>query len=106
MIVGTSNQNDFLPNDVSGNRRFVVIERLVSGDVKLVVEYLETHRTQLWAEAVALYRKGYRSVATRDRLAHVQSVSNEDARRRDDLLEDILDIGSYRKPVTLLRWLP
>ena len=89
VIIGTTNQNDFLPNDVSGNRRFVVI-RLVGGDVKLVVEYLETHRTQLWAEAVALYRKGVEAWLPRD-LAHVQSVSNEDARRRDDLLEDVLD---------------
>lgn len=89
VIVGTSNQNDFLPNDVSGNRRFVVI-RLVGGDVKQVIEYLETHRTQLWAEAVALYRQGIEAWLPH-RLAHVQSVSNEDARRRDDLLEDILD---------------
>ena len=89
VIIGTTNVADPLPNDPSGNRRFVVI-RLKSGDVRHVVQYLEGNREQLWAEAVALYRQGVEAWLPRE-LARVQSVANEAARRRDELLEDALD---------------
>ena len=89
IIVGTTNQHDVLPNDSSGNRRFVVI-RLLGGDVQHVIAYLEGNREQLWAEARELYRQGIEAWLPRD-LARVQSASNEAARRRDDLLEDALD---------------
>ena len=89
VIIGTTNVADPLPNDPSGNRRFVVI-RLKSGDVRHVVQYLEGNREQLWGEAVALYRQGVEAWLPRD-IARVQSVANEAARRRDELLEDALD---------------
>ena len=98
VIIGTTNQHDTLPNDESGNRRFVVI-RLLGADVQHVVQYLEYNREQLWSEAVALYRQGVEAWLPRG-LASVQAVSNEAARRRDDMLEDKLEqvlptVGDY-----------
>ena len=89
MIVGTTNLADPLPNDPNGNRRFVVI-RLECGDVHQVIDYLEVNRAQLWAEARELYRQGVEAWLPHA-LARVQSVTNESARRRDELLEDALD---------------
>ena len=89
IIIGTTNQYDVLPNDAHGNRRFVVI-RLAGGDVQHVIEYLECNREQLWSEAVALYRQGVEAWLPRE-LAQVQAISNEAARRRDDMLEDRLE---------------
>ena len=89
VIIGTCNVADPLPNDPSGNRRFVVI-RLKSGDVPHVVQYLESNRMQLWAEAVALYRQPVEAWLPQE-LASVQSVANEAARRSDEILEDAVE---------------
>ena len=57
VIVGSTNQPDCLPNDPSGNRRFVPIA-LTTGNVDHVRSYLDEHRGQLWAEALYRYRAG------------------------------------------------
>ena len=59
IIVGTTNIDQALPNDPSGNRRFVPVavwagKRGHAG----VRAYLDEHREQLWAEALALWRAG------------------------------------------------
>ena len=89
VIVGTTNVADPLPNDPTGNRRFVVL-RLKGGDVSHLVGYLEGNRKQLWAEAVALYGQGVEAWLPTE-LAQVQSAVNETARRKDEMLEDALD---------------
>ena len=88
IIVGTANDSA-LPNDPTGNRRFVAVH-VTSGHVKRLREYLDEHRDQLWAEAVHLYRESTEAWLPSD-LADVQASSNEHARRRDDVLEDALD---------------
>ena len=113
IIAGTTNDPHCLPNDPTGNRRFVPIhvaareltqctecgdDRLHDGDcaacgneqpraVEALRRYLDEHREQLWAEAVKLYRSG---IVARlpDYLAEAQAAATEEARRRDDLLED------------------
>lgn len=50
---GSTNDSQFLPEDHSGHRRFVVIE---VGQVDF--KYLEKWREQLWAEAVVAYQNG------------------------------------------------
>ena len=55
IIVGTTNQDRFL-SDSTGSRRFWVVE--TRGKVN--TELLASMRDQLWAEAVHLYRSGYR----------------------------------------------
>ena len=51
ILVGTSNDTECLPNDPSGNTRFVPIQ---CGEGSHVEPYLAEHRAQLWA-------KGWRS---------------------------------------------
>ncbi len=52
VIVGTTNRDDFL-TDHSGNRRYWPL-RVDSVDI----DWVKSHREQLWAEAVELYRGG------------------------------------------------
>ena len=126
IIVGTTNDAHCLPNDPTGNRRFVPIhvaarseltqcaecddDRLVDGgcaacglEQPLAVEalrrYLDEHREQLWSEAVNLYRSGVEAHLP-DHLAEAQSAANEGARRRDDLLEDALAVWLRTAPRT------
>ena len=86
IIVGTTNAPEPLPNDPSGNRRFVPVV-LSSGDVGRLRAYLDHNRTQLWAEAVALYKSG-EPARLPDELKTAQAEATEWARRRDELLED------------------
>ena len=88
IIVGTSNDRTCLPNDPSGNRRFVSVV-LRGGDPAALRGYLNEHRAQLWAEALAAYRTGVEARLPDD-LNEAQKATNEQMRRRDDILEDAL----------------
>ena len=48
IFIGTTNVPDCLPNDPSGNRRFIPVECPKGSDIE---EYMQKNRTQLWAEA-------------------------------------------------------
>ncbi len=89
IIVGTSNDPTCLPNDPSGNRRFVSVV-LRGGDPTVLRAYLNERREQLWAEALAAYRDGVEARLP-DNLHEAQSATNEQVRRRDDILEDALE---------------
>jgi predicted P-loop ATPase len=54
VIVGSTNQNDFL-TDSTGNRRFWVVPVKKRIDIKT----LEAERDRIWAAAVSLYRSGF-----------------------------------------------
>lgn len=64
IIVGSSNESRVLPNDPSGNRRFIAVPVAVKDGyaahdaVQEVVEYLEFNREQLWAEAKRMREDG------------------------------------------------
>ena len=88
IIVGTSNDRTCLPNDPSGNRRFVSVV-LRGGDPTALRVYLNERREQLWAEALAAYRNGVEARLPDD-LHEAQSATNAQVRRRDDILEDTL----------------
>ena len=103
IIVGTTNIEQSLPNDPSGNRRFVPIsvwpgKRGHEG----VRAYLGEHREQLWAEALALWRDGVSPRLPED-LKAAQRTATEAHRRRDDLLEDrVADwLATQTAPFTL-----
>ena len=90
VIAGTSNDPNCLPNDPSGLRRFVPIKVSAGlGSVEALRGYLDGNRAQLWAEAVNLYRVGVEGRLP-DQLAGAQADATEEARQRDDLLEDEL----------------
>ena len=88
IICGTSNSTESLPNDVTGNRRFVVIE-LEGGTANRVREYLNANRGQMWAEAIALYHQGAEARLP-DHLKQAQAERNEAHRRTDEIIEDVV----------------
>ena len=96
IIVGTSNNPECLPNDPSGNRRFVPVI-LIGGDPAQVTAYLNDNRAQLWAEARTLYQWGKeepeRAITARlpDHLKTAQRDAAEQARRKDEVMEDAID---------------
>ena len=58
IFVGTTNSENSLPDDQSGNRRFIIIEVKKKMGYKDLIKHVEDHRDQWWAEAVELYNKG------------------------------------------------
>ena len=89
VIVGSTNDREPLPNDPSGNRRFVII-RLSGGDPAALRAGMATDRDMLWAEALARYRNGEHARLPDD-LKPLQAAANESARARNATVEDALD---------------
>ena len=86
IIVASTNNTSDLPNDPSGNRRFVPIP--AAGNVMGSMEtFFAHHREMLWAEGLALYAAGHRANLPRD-LHAAQCERAELHRDRDDVLED------------------
>ena len=90
VIIGTTNKEECLPNDPSGNRRFVPVN-CHSGNGWEVEKYLNHNRTQLWAEALWLYlKKGIRANLPQ-RLYTQQAERVRIHRSKDDLFEDFVE---------------
>ena len=83
VLVGTAN-GECLPNDPTGNRRFVVVE--IEGDraKSRVEDFMEEHRDELWSAALYEYQQGRRANLPRELVA-AQTEAN-DARRKGDLI--------------------
>ena len=92
MIVGTTNDPRCLPNDPSGNRRFIPVP-CAAGDPAKTRAYLDEHRDQMWAEAVHRTRTGKETAYLPDSLTAVQSALAEQFRAVDEVAEDV--IGSW-----------
>ena len=92
IIVGTANPSPagILPNDPSGNTRFVVVDlpacRSLAGPVEA---WISERRAQLWAEAAARYAAGERANLPED-LQPAAAAAAESHRRKDELLEDAI----------------
>ena len=89
IIVGTTNSMTALPNDVTGNRRFVAVN-IAAGAPADVRKYLDANRDQLWAEALARCRAG-ENPRLPDDFKDIQAANNERYRSADELLEVALD---------------
>ena len=99
IIVGTTNRTDALPNDPSGNRRFVPIELPTStGPIE---PYMEANHVQLWAEALNRYQAGARAGLPRT-LKVEAAAAAEIHRNRDELLEDRIDALDIQGGVRLV----
>lgn len=85
-MAGTANGTAVLPNDPSGNRRFVAL-KITDGSVHAVRNYLDANRRQLWAEAWARTKAGEECWLPAE-LEAVQSAMNEQHRSADLILED------------------
>ena len=81
-------EQDVLPNDPTGNRRFVPIT--LNAATQAVEGYLARHRDQLWAEALARHSAGVTPRLPRTLMPHA-AVAAETHRNRDIMIEDALD---------------
>ena len=88
IIVGTSNRLDVLPNDPTGNRRFVPIT--LQPATQAVEDYMDEHRPQLWAEALYRHEQGISPRLQRELMPHAAAAA-EAHRNRDTILEDAVD---------------
>ena len=82
IFIGTTNEPECLPNDPSGNRRFVVVALERGCDV----EAASADRAQWWAEALARYRAGERANLPRD--LHLLAAERAEVHRDSDAAED------------------
>ena len=82
----TTNLDKPLPDDATGNRRWIVLDALES-QVGAIEPFMETHRDRYWACAVKLYKMGVRPNLPRE-MKGLQSDLNEDLRRSDEAVAD------------------
>ena len=92
VIIGTADRNEPLPND-QNLRRFVPIY-LDAGKPALIREYLEGNRTQIWAEALYLYRQGVEARLP-EHLKGMQAEATDRARSRDTVIEDAVSAWAW-----------
>ena len=85
VLVGTSDRAECLPNDSAGLRRFVPVECREGCHVE---QFMGLNRDRLWAEALAIYRKGEVRANLPRSLMTTQSARAETHRRKDGLIED------------------
>ena len=88
ILFGTANDDGrgILPNDATGNRRFACID-VDHSEIQAIRDWLDEHRPQLWAEAVARVDGG-EQVWFPDELKVEQAARNELHRAADLILED------------------
>ena len=96
-LIGTSNDQECLPNDPSGNSRFVPV---ACGEGSHVEPYLDKWRSQLWAEGLELYRSGERAELPRD-LSELQAEHGDRHRRKDSIIEDAVATITGDGPLTI-----
>lgn len=97
IFVGTTNAIKPLPNDVTGNRRFIVVDLLQSVGTTKIRNHLIKHRDQLWAEAVDFYRRGIPIYlnAGEERVQHEMNKSYRDG---DEAVEESLRNTVWKRP--------
>ena len=85
-FVGTTNDRNPLPNDPSGNTRFIVIDCPRGSNVEL---YMAENRDQIWAEAWCRVLDGFDPQFPRE-LHAARDEANESYRDADVVLEEAL----------------
>ena len=98
VVVATTNNDKVLPNDPSGNRRFVPVYLRASRGA--IEPWLDERREQLFAEALARYELGERANLDRG-LKGKQAEAAELFRYRDELEQSIAEAGLEGKQLTL-----
>ena len=87
VIVGTSNNMNCLPNDPTGNRRFVPVHCPQGSNIEVKMAEI---RDQLWAEALQMHKDGERANLPRS-LHDAAKLEADGSRRRDEILEDKIE---------------
>ena len=86
IIVGTSNEQMVLPNDPSGNRRFVAVKCNKGSDIE---QFMKKNRDQIWAEALMRLNAGTMANLPR-KLMPDQTKLNKEFRSQDEELESLI----------------
>ena len=94
VIVGTVNGLHVLPNDSTGNRRFIPIFVEKMYPVKEMWDNMITIREQLWAEALHRYLKGEDAYLP-DTLIPAQKQVSKQHRHGNPVLDDAIDGWEY-----------
>ena len=87
IIVGTTNDESCLPNDSTGNRRFVPIRVDGSKDNATKIREVMSDVDQLWAEALVRYHRK-EPIYLKGALIEVQKQEAEEHRQRNQVLEE------------------
>ena len=87
VIVGSTNDPRCLPNDPSGNRRFVPVP-VSAGNPREIRTLMNRWREQLWAEALHRARVLKEPAWLPDELKAQQAILNERYRATDEIAED------------------
>ena len=88
--IGTANDNGngVLPEDPTGNRRWIAIKTTATeGNQPAVKAWCEENRDQVWAEALHLYRAGEPWDLPKDLLASRDAVNSEYELKDENLLD-------------------
>ena len=94
IFIGTTNVHECLPNDPTGNRRFIPIECSIGSNIE---KYMQENRNQLWAEAQNYTEE--RPNLPRELFDEQQGLA-EKYRARDELAEDFI-AGLEKRPYRL-----
>ena len=89
ILAGTTNNENDLPNDPSGNRRFVPIK--LGAPLGAVEDYIGALRETAWAEAMHRFRDLGESARLPRDLMPMQAERAEEHRDRDDRIEDAIE---------------
>ena len=100
MIVGTTNDPRCLPNDSSGNRRFLPVPCL-AGDPAKTRAYLDEHREQMWAEAIHRVREKRETAYLPDSLKSAQAELTEQYRAVDEVAEEVIGTWLDENPIAV-----
>ena len=102
VIVGSTNDPRCLPNDPSGNRRFVPVP-VSAGNPREIRKFMNQWREQLWAEALHRARVLKEPAWLPDELKAQQAILNERYRATDEIAEDVVQeyLQGYPGPVTI-----
>ncbi len=109
VLCGTTNDMSFLPDDKTGNRRFLPLVVSGTAEAHPLKDEKETRSfvMKAWAEAMALYKSGkYSTVPTKEMdsyLKHIQSdLMPEDT--RIGVIQEWLDSVQYARVCSLMIW--
>ena len=102
VFVGSTNAKKPLPNDVTGNRRFLVVDLRGSIGTAGIREWLNFNRDALWAEALHLYHIG-EEIFLDGKQEKEQEQLNKDYRDSDEAIEEAISEFPWKRPHYTLR---
>lgn len=90
-VIGTSNSSQCMPDDPTGNRRFITVHcnPPAGKTIKSRLAWLGEYRTQMWAQAYAAVDAGWKPIIPPE-LAQAKAEQEEEQSQRNDVVEDLV----------------